>query len=252
MAEHEGGDGQRQHHVIEHGRAAAQVPEIVAAVVGDRKKEAARPAEPAKMVEADARELGKGDGEDSEIDAAHAEAEGEKADDRAAQHRDRDRGAKTDPRPDAEMDVERGRGIAAEPDIDRVAERELAGKAHHHVPGLAGIGEVENDDQDRQQIVVSEPGRDEQCGQQHRQQCEASARHPFDEPGDHESRFPRRPCGRNKSTSTSSPKENMLLADGVKRRPAIASVSPINIPPSSAPGMEPRPPVMTMMKASSV
>ena len=44
----------------------------------------------------------------------------------------------------------------------------------------------------------------------------------------------------------------MLLADGVKNNPAMASVSPISTPPSSAPGMEPRPPVMTMMKASSV
>ena len=44
----------------------------------------------------------------------------------------------------------------------------------------------------------------------------------------------------------------MLLADGVKNSPAIASVSPISTPPSTAPGIEPSPPVMTMMKASSV
>ena len=44
----------------------------------------------------------------------------------------------------------------------------------------------------------------------------------------------------------------MLFADGVNSRPASASVSPISTPPSSAPGIEPSPPVMTMTKASSV
>ena len=44
----------------------------------------------------------------------------------------------------------------------------------------------------------------------------------------------------------------MLFADGVNMRPASASVSPISTPPSSAPGIEPSPPVITMMKASSV
>jgi len=39
---------------------------------------------------------------------------------------------------------------------------------------------------------------------------------------------------------------------GVNSKPAIASVKPISTPPSSAPGIEPRPPVMTMTKASSV
>ena len=44
----------------------------------------------------------------------------------------------------------------------------------------------------------------------------------------------------------------MLFADGVRQKPAIASVTPISTPPSSAPGIEPSPPMMTMMKASSV
>ena len=60
------------------------------------------------------------------------------------------------------------------------------------------------------------------------------------------------PCGRNSSTSTRMAKANMLFADGVNSSPAIASVSPISTPPSSAPGIEPSPPVMTMTKASSV
>ena len=44
----------------------------------------------------------------------------------------------------------------------------------------------------------------------------------------------------------------MLFADGVNSSPASASVTPISTPPSSAPGIEPSPPVMTMTKASSV
>ena len=47
-------------------------------------------------------------------------------------------------------------------------------------------------------------------------------------------------------------KENMVVADGLNMRPAMASVSPIRMPPISAPGIDPRPPVMTMTKASSV
>ena len=44
----------------------------------------------------------------------------------------------------------------------------------------------------------------------------------------------------------------MLLADGLKSNAAAASDTPISTPPASAPGIEPRPPMMTMMKASSV
>ena len=40
----------------------------------------------------------------------------------------------------------------------------------------------------------------------------------------------------------------MLLAEGVNSRPAIASVRPISMPPISAPGIEPMPPVMTMTR----
>ncbi len=65
-------------------------------------------------------------------------------------------------------------------------------------------------------------------------------------------RFPSMPCGRNSSTSTRMANANMLFVDGVNRRPASASVTPISTPPSSAPGIEPSPPMMTMTKASSV
>ena len=74
-----------EHDVVEHGRAAAQVEQIVARVVGDGQEEAGRAADPAPVVEADARELGEGDGEDGEVDAGDAEAEGEKADHGAGQ-----------------------------------------------------------------------------------------------------------------------------------------------------------------------
>ena len=44
----------------------------------------------------------------------------------------------------------------------------------------------------------------------------------------------------------------MLFAEGVNSTPPSASVTPISSPPSSAPGIEPSPPVMTMTKASRV
>src|SRR5438876_7041586 len=119
-----------------------------------------------------------------------------------------------------------------------MTEGELAGKPHHHVPGLAGIGEIQNDDQNGEQIIIGEPGRREQCGEQQRKRDAAAARHSLEQPA-HGAPFPKMPCGRNSSTNTSRPKENMLLAEGVKRRPASASVSPISTPPSSAPGSEP-------------
>ena len=118
------------------------------------------------MVEADAGELGERDGQDGEIDAGDAEAERQEADDRAAGHRDRDRGQQAEPGADAEMHVERRGRVGAEPDIERVAERQLAGKAHHDVPGLADIGEIEDEDQDGEQIVVGEQRRDDQRHEQ--------------------------------------------------------------------------------------
>ena len=44
----------------------------------------------------------------------------------------------------------------------------------------------------------------------------------------------------------------MLFADGAMSSPASASDTPISTPPSSAPTIEPRPPTMTMTKASRV
>ena len=58
----------RQDDVVEHQRPAAQQPEIIACVLRDRQEESAGAADPAEMTESDAREFGKGDGQDREID----------------------------------------------------------------------------------------------------------------------------------------------------------------------------------------
>src|ERR1700722_16284329 len=134
-----------------------------------------------------------------------------------------------------------------------MSERKLAGEAHHDVPGLAGISKIENDDEDREQIVVGKPRRGQQHREQRGEQTHRPARQTIGEARDHRIHhvglLPRMPCGRNNSTSTRMPKANMLLADGVNSKPASASVSPISPPPISAPGIEPSPPVMTMTKA---
>src|SRR5262249_62148606 len=123
-----------------------------------------------KLIEADACELGKGDGENREAPPADPEAEGKKTDDGAARDRDRDRGGQAEPRPDTEMNVERRGRISAKPDVNGVAERELAGEAHHHVPRLAGIGGIEDDDEDGEQIIVGYPWRRQQHGEHHPQE----------------------------------------------------------------------------------
>src|SRR5436190_12496806 len=149
------------------------------------------------------------------------------------------------------MHIERGRRVGTEPDIDRMAERKLAGESHHDVPGLPHIGEVENEDQDREQVIVCEQRRDDERDEQRGNEHESALRHPFEQ-STHDARLPRMPWGRNNRTSTRIANANMLFADGVNMRPASASVMPISTPPRSAPGIEPRPPVMTMTKASSV
>ncbi len=54
------------------------------------------------MIEADAGEFGERDGEDGEIDAGHAEAKSQKADDRAGGGGDRERRDKAEPGRNAE------------------------------------------------------------------------------------------------------------------------------------------------------
>src|SRR5262249_24462503 len=143
------------------------------------------------------------------------------------------------------------RHVAAEAEEQRMAERELAGEAEHHVPRLPRIGGVEEQREHGEQVVVDDERRDQKRNRERAQQHEPAARNAIEQP-DHAAFFPSSPCGRNRSTSTRIPNANMLFADGVNRRPAMASVNPISTPPSSAPSIEPRPPVITMTKASKV
>src|SRR6202042_1444858 len=107
--------------------------------------------------------------------------------------------------------------------------------------------------EDSEQIVVDDPRRGQQGGEERREQEDSPARQAAGEAFErgartHVSFLPRMPCGRNSSTSTRMPNANMLLADGVNSTPASASVTPISTPPTSAPPIEPSPPVMTMTK----
>src|SRR5215475_6128920 len=239
-------------HVIEHGGVAAQVPKIIARIIGDRQEQSARRSDPIEMIETDAGEFGARNGENGEIDPRHPKAEGEICNRRPARYRDGGRGNKADPRTDAEMHVERRRRVGAQSDEQRVAERKLPGQAEHDVPRLSDIGEVEDEDHHGEKVVA---GEQREGGEQHSEDDESDAaatRQASNKPPDHVSDLPIKPCGRNSSTSTRMAKTNMLLADGVKSSPASASVSPIRTPPSNAPAIEPSPPVMTTMKASSV
>ena len=52
--------------------------------------------------------------------------------------------------------------------------------------------------------------------------------------------------------TTSNAKEIMLFIDGATIRLASASVTPMTTPPSNAPAIDPRPPMMTIVKANRV
>src|SRR3954453_1708609 len=203
------------------------------------------------MIKADARELRERNGEDGKINARGSETKCQKSDDRAARHRDRHGGDEPDPGGKAVVGVQRRCRIRAEPDIDRVAERKLAGESHHDVPCLTRVSEVEDQDQDGQKVIVGEARRGDETDQERRDQHDTAPRH-TGEQTDHVARLPRMPCGRNSSTSTRIANANMLFADGGNSKPALAPVIPIRTPAISAPGIEPRPPVMTITNASSV
>ena len=132
-----------------------------------------------------------------------------------AAHRDREPDAR--PGTDAVMNEQPRRRVGAEADVERVPERELTGEAHHDVPGLADVREVEHQRRDREHVVA----RDERQREQHdpsrrdrRRHRRRSACH---------LRRPHRPCGRHSSTRISRPKLTMLLAEGVMSTPASAS-----------------------------
>ncbi len=126
-------------------------------------------------------------------------------------------------------------------------ERQLAGKAHHQVPGLAHIGEVEDQDQHRQH----DSGR-----QRAAPRAAAASR-------SHEQHARPRRCERARSCAPphqalrpqhqhqdqQREREHALHRRRDERSPASASDTPISTPPTSAPAIEPSPPTMTMMKA---
>src|SRR5262249_24354766 len=58
-AKRKGDERQREHNIIEHSGAAAQVPKVVARIVGNGEKETAGAADPAEMIKADAGKFGK-------------------------------------------------------------------------------------------------------------------------------------------------------------------------------------------------
>src|SRR6185312_5609707 len=227
------------------------MPQIVMRVLRNRKEQTGRRAREAQMVEADAGKFGYGDGEDGEIDAADAKAECKKADECAGEARDRYGHKQSKPRSEAEINVKGGRRVSAEPHIECMAQRKLARVAHHDVPRDAGVGIVEAEHEDGEQIVPDKEGRCDEQRQHNGQQHEGAARGAVEQSRDHAALLPMMPCGRTSSTRTRMAKANMVFADGVKMSPAMASVSPISTPPTSAPGIEPRPPVITMTKASS-
>src|SRR5689334_17595522 len=233
---------EREHHVVVHERRAAEIGDVPAVALRHAQKHATGATDPVEMVEADARELGEGDGEEREIHARDAEAEGEKADRDAERDAEQDRHPQPGPGPDAVVEEDRAGGVGADADVERMAERKLAGEPHHHVPRLAGVREIENQRGDRERVRAGEPGQRSQASEQDRERDVAAA----------QARLPSSPCGRSSSTRIRRPKLNMLLAEGAMRSPATASETPISTPPRSAPPIEPRPPTITMTKASSV
>src|SRR5262245_39306173 len=131
-----------------------------------------------------------------------------------------------------------------------MAQRKLARIAHHQIPSLPHIGEVEDEREHGQHIAVRRQRQGEENGERQRDDDPAARRHAAHEI-DHV-RCPTRPWGRSTSTTISNANENMLLIDGANRKPASASETPISTPPTSAPAIDPMPPMMTMMNAMSV
>src|ERR1044071_5769908 len=186
IAEEEGDRGEREDHVVVHERRPAEVGDIPGVALRYAQEQAARAADPVEMVEADARELGEGDGEEREVHPGDAEAEGEKADHYAERHAEEDRDPQAGPGPDAVVEEDRARRVRADADVERMAERELPREPHHHVPGLAGVGEIENQRRDRKRVRAGEGGKYRKRGEKQPERDAAAA----------QARFPSRPCGR--------------------------------------------------------
>src|SRR5579871_3306147 len=140
--------------------------------------------------------------------------------------------------------------MGAATDVKRMAERKLPCVAHHQIPGLPHIGEVEDEREHRDDVTVGRERQREENGERERDDDAAARRR--DAPQLDHVRCPSRPWGRSTSTAINNAKENMLFIDGANRKPASASETPISTPPTSAPAIDPKPPMMTMMKARSV
>src|SRR6185369_9951127 len=105
--------------------------------------------------------------------------------------------------------------------------------AHHHVPRLSDVREVEDQRRDGEEVVA----REQRQREQHDRRC-----HDPDPPPPvqgHRRPPPMRPWGLASNTRISRPKLTMLLADGAMSTPASASDTPMSSPPSSAPTIEP-------------
>src|SRR6185312_7445647 len=161
-----------------------------------------------------------------------------------------DAGEHADPGRHAPMAEQRSAGIGAEPDIERVAERELPGEAGDDVPGLAEIGGEQDHHQHGDDVAVDEKRQRQHDGNEEHERDRGAVRQAEETAARHAR--PSNPCGRNSSTRMRRAKLKALLSEGSTTKPESASDTPTSRPPSSAPGMLPRPPRMTMMKASSV
>ena len=137
----------------------------------DLKKQARRSADPGEMIEADSRELGEGDGQEGKVNAGDIAAERQDANKGTESDAGNDREPDADPGTEAVVKIERACAIGADAEILGVAEGELAGETHHDVPGLAGVGEQEEERGQRKEIIVRERRqRDQRDGQQCQQE----------------------------------------------------------------------------------
>src|SRR5207237_5424052 len=133
---------------------------------------------------------------------------------------DQDREPQAGPRADAVVEEDRTRDVGADADVEGMAERKLPGESHHHVPGLAGIGEVQDQRRHRERVVA---GDEWQRDERRSENAEINRRRT---PAAFHVRRPRRPWGRSNRTSIKRPKLNMLFAEGAMKSPASASDTP--------------------------
>src|SRR5262249_44364398 len=201
-----------------------------------------------RQVEGDeVEQLGEGEREHREVDAAAAERE--EADDRAARARGRDADGQGQPhRGPAELRERDPRPVGAEAEVGGVAERQEAGVAVEQVEAdreetidehLRGQRLVGNDErQDR------EEGDDRHAGML-RDPPEDGSHVPYSaRPGS-----PKRPLGRTRSTTAMTRNTTISAILGAKKLVTLTT-SPIRRPATTAPKRLPMPPTTTTTKHS--